>query len=52
MNQTPEKGKRIVELLRWVTHEGQQYCEGLHFARLPQSLVGRLEKKLDLIKTK
>jgi phosphate ABC transporter phosphate-binding protein len=52
VKQTPEQGKRIVGFLRWVTHEGQQYCEGLHFARLPQSLVGRLEKKLDLIQTK
>jgi phosphate ABC transporter phosphate-binding protein len=43
------KGQLIVDFLRWATHEGQQYTESLHYARLPKGLVERLEKKLDLI---
>jgi phosphate ABC transporter phosphate-binding protein len=41
------KGQAVVDFLRWVTHDGQQYAEGLHYARLPEGLVKRLEKKLD-----
>ncbi len=51
VNQPPEKGKLIVEFLHWVTHDGQAYCESLHYARLPPSLVERLEKRLKLVKT-
>jgi phosphate transport system substrate-binding protein len=51
VNQTPEKGKLIVEFLHWVTHDGQQHCEALHYARLPQALVERVEKRLKLVKT-
>jgi phosphate transport system substrate-binding protein len=43
------KGRQVVDFLRWVTHEGQQYCDDLHYARLPKGLVERLEKKLDSI---
>src|SRR5262249_37062146 len=31
----PAKGKHVVDFLRWVTHEGQKYCEDLHYAKLP-----------------
>jgi phosphate ABC transporter phosphate-binding protein len=51
VNQPADKGTTIVNFLRWVTHEGQEFCEGLHYARLPQSLVERLTKKLDSVKT-
>jgi hypothetical protein len=40
----------VVDFLRWITHEGQEYTEGLHYARLPKGLVERVEKKLDAIK--
>ncbi len=43
------KGQQVVDFLRWVTHEGQEHCEELHYSRLPQGLVARLEKKLDSI---
>src|SRR5262249_36199380 len=46
------KGQQVVDFLRWVTHEGQESCEALHYARLPQALVQRVEKKLEQIKTK
>lgn len=51
VNQPADKGKAVVDFLRWVTHEGQQYAAELHYARLPQGLVERLEKKLDLVQT-
>jgi phosphate transport system substrate-binding protein len=43
-------GQAVVDFLRWVTHDGQQYCEALDYSRLPPGLVTRLEKKLDEIK--
>jgi phosphate transport system substrate-binding protein len=43
------KGQKVLDFLRWVTHEGQEYCDELHYARLPKGLVTRLEKKLDSI---
>ncbi len=49
VNQPADKGKAVIDFLRWVTHEGQQYAAELHYARLPQGLVERLEKKLDLV---
>jgi phosphate transport system substrate-binding protein len=48
-NQPSGKGKAVVEFLRWVTHEGQEYAEKLDYARLPEQLVKRLETKLDAV---
>jgi phosphate transport system substrate-binding protein len=45
-----DRGQMVVDFLRWITHEGQEYTEGLHYARLPKGLVERVEKKLDAIK--
>ncbi len=45
-----DKGKDVVDFLRWVTHEGQEHTAALHYARLPTSLITRLEKKLDAVK--
>jgi phosphate transport system substrate-binding protein len=50
VNQPSDKGKAVVDFLRWCTHEGQEYCEALHYAKLPKVLVERLEKKLDSVK--
>jgi phosphate ABC transporter phosphate-binding protein len=50
VNQPPETGKHVVDFLRWVTHEGQEFNEKLDYAKLPKSLVERLEKKLDSVK--
>ena len=52
VNQPAGKGKEVVDFIRWVTHEGQQYCEELHYAKLPRGLVERVEKKLDAVKIK
>ncbi len=44
------KGKDVRDFLYWCTHEGQQFCEALHYSRLPKGLVERVEKRLELIK--
>lgn len=51
VNQPPATGRAVVDFLRWVTHEGQQYAKELQYAKLPQGLVDRLDKNLDSIKT-
>jgi phosphate transport system substrate-binding protein len=49
-NQPADVGKTLVDFLRWITHEGQEHCTALHYARLPDELVRRVEKKLDSVK--
>ena len=44
-----DKGQAVVDYLRWVIHDGQKHCEGLHYATLPKGLVERADKKLDSI---
>ncbi|MBN1150056.1 phosphate ABC transporter substrate-binding protein PstS [candidate division WOR-3 bacterium] len=38
-----ELAKEIVNLIWWMTHEGQVYCEELHYAPLPQDAIGDIE---------
>ena len=52
VNQPADKGQQVVDYLRWCTHEGQHYCEELHYATLPKELVEKVDKKLDSIKVK
>jgi len=47
--QPAAKKQVIIDFLHWITHDGQQYCEKLHYAKLPAGLVERLEKKLQRI---
>jgi len=39
-----EKTKALVNLLWWMTHEGQKYAEPLHYAPLSKAAVGKAEK--------
>jgi phosphate transport system substrate-binding protein len=52
VNQPAKKRQLVVDFLRWVIHDGQQYCEGLHYAKLPPGIVERGEKKLASIQLK
>jgi phosphate ABC transporter phosphate-binding protein len=52
VNQPAGKGQQVVDFLRWVTHDGQQFCEELHYAKLPPGLVERVDKKLASIQMK
>jgi phosphate transport system substrate-binding protein len=47
VDQPPDRGRLLVDFLRWVTHEGQESAAALKYARLPKGLVERLEKKID-----
>jgi phosphate transport system substrate-binding protein len=51
VNQPAAKGKLVVDFLHWVTHDGQQFCANLHYARLPPALVERVEQRLKQVKT-
>lgn len=40
------KGTALVNFLNWAIHDGQNLSEELHYARLPESLVSRVETML------
>lgn len=46
VNPSSDRGKRLVDFLRWVTHDGQESVTDLYYARLPQRLVERVNEKL------
>ncbi len=50
VKQPKENGQHVVDFLRWMTHDGQEFAEGQHYVRLPKGLVERLDKKLDQVK--
>ncbi len=39
-----EKAKTLVDLLWWMTHEGQNYAKPLHYAPLPDEVVAKAER--------
>lgn len=43
------KGKHVRDFFNWCTHDGQQFCEALHYSKLPKGLVERVDKRLALI---
>ncbi len=45
-----DKGEALVKLVKWMVHDGQNYSEGLDYAKLPQNMVDRIDKMLDTIK--
>jgi phosphate transport system substrate-binding protein len=49
VQQPADRGQAVVDYLRWSTHDGQQFCEGLKYAKLPSGLVQRVDKKLDSV---
>jgi phosphate transport system substrate-binding protein len=42
----PQKGKALVEFLRWALKEGQQYASELYYAPLPKEVIALCEKKI------
>ena len=48
-NRTEEKAKALVNLLWWMTHEGQKYAEPLHYAPLSKAAVEKAEKLIKFI---
>lgn len=43
--------KMVLDLLNWVTHDGQRYAKKMSYAPLPEELVSRVEQKLKRIKS-
>jgi phosphate ABC transporter phosphate-binding protein len=39
-------GNDLVDFLLWATHDGQKYNERMHYAKLPEALVKRIDEKL------
>jgi phosphate transport system substrate-binding protein len=48
-NKTEEQAKTLVNLLGWMTHEGQKYAEPLHYAPLSKAAVEKAEKLIKSI---
>jgi phosphate transport system substrate-binding protein len=46
VNQSSDRGKRLVDFLSWVTQEGQESVTDLYYARLPKRLVEKVNEKL------
>ncbi len=44
-----EKGRKLVDFLRWALREGQSMAAPLDYAPLPASMIQRLETRLDSI---
>jgi phosphate transport system substrate-binding protein len=44
-----EKAKALVNLLWWMTHEGQKFAEPLHYAPLSKAAMGKAEKLIKSI---
>lgn len=49
VKQTPEKAAALRAFLQWITHEGQNLAKDLSYAPLPEALIKRVEKKLDVL---
>jgi len=45
-NRSEDRASKLVKLLWWNIHDGQKYCEGLHYAPLSQSAVSVAENIL------
>jgi phosphate transport system substrate-binding protein len=45
------KGRALAQFAWWATHEGQSACEDLHYARLPDSVVTAVERRIKALKS-
>jgi phosphate transport system substrate-binding protein len=44
--QEPRKAKALAQFLWWAVHDGQKFCERLHYAPLPTTAVAKVEGAL------
>jgi phosphate transport system substrate-binding protein len=44
-----EKGRKLVDFLKWAVTEGQQYAADLHYAPLPPKMVAGIQQRLDQV---
>jgi phosphate transport system substrate-binding protein len=45
------KGKSVIKFLKWAVHDGQAFAEPLTYAKLPKSLVVKVDDKIRSLKT-
>ena len=45
-----DKGKAIIDFIKWAVHDGQKYATDLLYAPLPQEVVAMIDKKLQDVK--
>ena len=45
----PEKGKKLVQFLNWMLHDGQKYAADLHYAPLPKDVIAKEEKAVSRV---
>jgi phosphate transport system substrate-binding protein len=50
VNEPVDKGQAVIDFLKWVLHEGQEFTAELHYARLPKGLVEKADAKLATVK--
>jgi len=48
-SRTKEQARALVDLVWWMTHDGQTYPEGLNYAPLPERAVAMVEKIIESI---
>ncbi len=46
-----QKGKALVQFLKWAIKDGQSYCKDLYYAPLPRKVVDLCEKQIEKIKS-
>jgi phosphate transport system substrate-binding protein len=46
VDQPADKGQAVIDFLKWITHEGQEFTAELHYARLPKGLIEKVDAKL------
>jgi phosphate transport system substrate-binding protein len=50
VNQKAGTGAAVADFLTWVVHDGQKYCEDMSYAPLPETLVKKIDEKIEQIK--
>ncbi|MBU0581432.1 MAG: phosphate ABC transporter substrate-binding protein PstS [Candidatus Margulisbacteria bacterium] len=49
-NRAKDQAKTLVDLLWWMTHDGQKYAEPMHYAPLPEAAISKVESIIKAIK--
>src|SRR5690606_33974117 len=46
-----QKAQALVDFLWWAIHDGQKFCDALHYAPLPEGVVTKIEARLKTLKS-
>jgi phosphate ABC transporter phosphate-binding protein len=50
VDQEAQTSRPLFDFFTWATHDGQKFNESMYYARLPESLIKRIDEKLQKIK--